>query len=442
LTTVAVLAVLSTAGVALVLVQRAAMTDSLDETLQGVAEAVRDRLDAGQVAPLSDLLLDEFTVQVLAPDRSVVLATPDDTRTVDLGLGPVDDDGVRATVVPAGDDEPVRVVALRADGDLTVVVASGLDDIQESTDVLARSLFAAVPAVVAVLSCLVWWSVGRTLRPVEDMRRRVEQISSTRSPSTVPEPSTHDEVARLARTMNAMLARLFASSEQQRRFVADASHELRGPLARIRAELEVDQAHPATADPAATGQRVLADAVTLQGLADDLLLLARGDAGVLDLRGGVPVDLDDVVQSLSRASEPADPPRIDARDVAPVQVVGDASQLRRAVANLLDNARRHAREAVTVTLTEDPPGWAQLTVTDDGPGIPPDKADTVFERFARLDEARSSTDAGAGLGLAIARDVATRHGGTLRLDTDHLPGARFVLRVPLDGAATARRNPK
>jgi signal transduction histidine kinase len=377
-------------------------------------------------------------VQILAPDGSVVLAAPDDTRTVELDLGLVDDDGVHTTVVPNGDDGPVRVFALRAGDDLTVVVGSDLDDVRESTDVLARSLLAAVPAVVAVLSALVWWSVGRTLRPVEDMRRRVEQISGTQSPSTVPEPTTHDEVARLARTMNAMLARLFGSSEQQRRFVADASHELRGPLARIRAELEVDQAHPATADPAATGRRVLADAVTLQSLADDLLLLARGDAGALDVRRGVPVDLDDVVRSLSPTSQPAGAPRIDTRAVTPVQVIGDPSQLRRAVANLLDNARRHARESITITLAEDPPGWAELTVTDDGPGIPPDKADTVFERFARLDEARSSTDGGSGLGLAIARDVASRHGGTLRLDTDHVPGARFVLRVPLDGAATPR----
>jgi signal transduction histidine kinase len=175
--------------------------------------------------------------------------------------------------------------------------------------------------------------------------------------------------------------------------------------------------------------------VTLQRLAEDLLLLARGDAGALDLRGGEPVDLDDVVQELSRPAGPVDAPLVDVRQVRPVQVTGDPAQLRRAVANLLDNARRHARRVVSVTLAEDPPAWARLTVTDDGLGIPADKADVVFERFTRLDEARGALEGGTGLGLAIARDIAVRHGGSLTLDTGHSPGARFVLRLPLDGSA-------
>jgi signal transduction histidine kinase len=224
--------------------------------------------------------------------------------------------------------------------------------------------------------------------------------------------------------MNAMLGRLQESAERQRRFVADASHELRSPLARMRAELEVDRAHPGSADPAATSASVLDETVRLQQLVDDLLLLARGDAGALDAVRTAPVDVDAVVERLVADRREHEPP-IDTRGVTPVQLSADEAQLRRAVGNLLDNAVRHARGAVSVTLAERD-GDAVLTVADDGPGIPADERERVFERFTRLDDARSA-DGGAGLGLAIARDIAERHGGTLTLED----GSRFVLRLPV-----------
>jgi signal transduction histidine kinase len=123
--------------------------------------------------------------------------------------------------------------------------------------------------------------------------------------------------------------------------------------------------------------------------------------------------------------------------VAPVQVDGDPDQLERVIGNLLDNAVRHARERVVVTLSEDAEGWAELAVDDDGPGVPPADRDRVFERFTRLDEARSARDGGAGLGLAIAHDIAERHGGSLRIDSGGAPGARFVLRLPVSRATGA-----
>jgi signal transduction histidine kinase len=235
-------------------------------------------------------------------------------------------------------------------------------------------------------------------------------------------------VARLAHTMNAMLERLAGSAERQRRFVADAAHELRSPLARIRAELEVDAAHPATADPAATQVSVLEQTVALQRLVDDLLLLARGDAGVPDPDRAGSVDLDDVVGRLAVVRRGCGA-RIDLRCVAPVQVRGDEAQLARAVANLVDNAVRYARTTVTVAL-RDAGGTAVLTVADDGPGVPPDVGDAVFERFTRVDDARRA-EGGAGLGLAIAREIAARHGGSLTLAPDGPPGARFELRMPV-----------
>jgi signal transduction histidine kinase len=247
----------------------------------------------------------------------------------------------------------------------------------------------------------------------------------------VPEPPTTDEIARLAHTMNAMLDRLARAAERQRRFVADAAHELRSPLARVRAELEVDAAHPASADQAATATSVLDQTLGLQRLVDDLLLLAREDAGIATPAQFVPVDLDDVAAAVVRLRQD---PRIVARDLAPVQVLGSRNQLERVVANLLDNAVRHARERIVLTLAARGSA-AELTVSDDGPGIPAADAERIFERFTRLDDARSARDGGAGLGLAIARDIAERHGGSLTLDPAVSGGARFVLRLPSDSAS-------
>jgi signal transduction histidine kinase len=278
----------------------------------------------------------------------------------------------------------------------------------------------------------VWLLVGRVLRPVEAIRAEVDRISAGDLDRRVPEPPTSDEIARLARTMNAMLGRLADAVDRQRRFVADAAHELRSPLARMRAELEVDAAHPEIADPPATAAGVLTETLSLQRLVDDLLLLARSDAGAVDLRRRETVDLDEVVQRRLAAFLAAGERRVEVGALTPVQVDGDPDQLQRAVGNLLDNAVRHARDRILVTLREEPGGWAEFAVVDDGPGVPPAEHDRVFERFTRLDEARSARDGGAGLGLAIARDIAERHGGTLTLDEDASPGARFVLRLPVE----------
>jgi signal transduction histidine kinase len=235
--------------------------------------------------------------------------------------------------------------------------------------------------------------------------------------------------------MNAMLARVQRAGEAQGRFVADAAHELRSPLARMRAELEVDAAHPETADPAATAASVLAEIVGLQRLADDLLLLAPGDSGALASDPQDPVDLDDVVETVVRGLRAAGGRRIDTGGVRPVQVPGDRSQLERLVGNVVDNSVRHARETVTITLTGgadgSPDAEAVLVVDDDGPGIGPADRERVFERFTRLDDARAAGSGGAGLGLAIARDIARRHGGSLGVADGGVAGARLVLRLPV-----------
>ena len=306
--------------------------------------------------------------------------------------------------------------------------ASPTDDIDESIAALRLTLAVAIPVVTAVLAGLIWWLVGRTLRPVEAIRRQVAGITGTNLHRRVPEPDGNDEIARLARTMNAMLDRVERASASQQRFVADASHELRSPLTRIRSELEVDLAHPGTADPGATHHSVLEEVEQMQRLVDDLLVLARHDN-----RPSMPavtsvVDLDDIVlDEIHR--HPDAPVEIDTRAVSAAQVSGNPAHLARLIRNLLDNAIRHARTTVTVTLFEHE-AMAILTITDDGPGIPTADHERVFERFTRLDFARTTADGGSGLGLAIARAIVTDHQGTIAFDPHHQPGARLVVHLP------------
>jgi signal transduction histidine kinase len=422
----AVLAVLAAASVGLVVAQRAALLDAIDEHLDQQADAVERALQAGRPIRAGDLPTDDVLVEVIAPDGTRLAASEGLQERLPRGGA---SDGVVTVELPDGDE--ARLLE-RGVGRATVLVAGSLDDLSDSTTALAGALLVAVPLTSAVLAGVVWWAVGRALRPVEDIRARVDSISASRLDRRVPEPDAPREIARLARTMNAMLGRLQTSADRQRRFVADASHELRSPLARMRAELEVDAAHPASADPAATAASVLAETVGVQKLVDDLLLLARGDAGAVPLARG-PVDLDDVVGTAVGGRRAAGRRRIDIAGVRPVQVSGDPAQLKRLVGNLLDNAVRHAREAVTIALKEDD-GVAVLVVADDGPGIAPADRERVFERFTRLDDARAAGSGGAGLGLAIARDIAERHGGSLGLEDDGSAGARFVLRLPVTRA--------
>jgi signal transduction histidine kinase len=286
----------------------------------------------------------------------------------------------------------------------------------------------AIPAVALFIAALVWWLVGRTLRPVESIREEVATIGGTDLHRRVPQPKGGDEIARLARTMNGMLDRLEDATERQQQFVADASHELRSPLTRIRSELEVDLAHPETADLAATHESVLDETVGLQRLADDLLALARRDAGATAERREA-VDLDDIVLRQARRLRADGRVGVGIAGVSAAQVQGDPDQLTRALRNLADNAARHAASAVDFTLSERD-GVAILTVVDDGPGIPPEEQQRVFERFTRLDDARTAGDGGTGLGLAITRDIIGRHGGEIRIDPDHRPGTRFLITIP------------
>jgi signal transduction histidine kinase len=429
LAAIAVIVVLGATAGALLTIQRRLLTDSLDETLSAhvadLARAVASGPIADPLAPRGD---DDSIAQITTTDGRVVAATANYAGHAALRPPPV---GAASTLrtdrlFPA--EPPYRLLSRRVN-DYIVHFASPTDDIDESIAALRRALAVAIPFAVVVLAGLIWWLVGRTLRPVEAIRHQVAGITGTSLYTRVPEPDSNDEIQRLAHTMNAMLDRVEQASASQRRFVADASHELRSPLTRIRSELEVDLAHPDSADAAATHRSVLEEVEHMQRLVDDLLVLARHDNQPSMPALTSVVDLDDIVLDEIRRHADASV-EIDAGAVSAAQVSGNPAHLARLVRNLIDNAIRHARMTVTVSLAEHQT-TAILTITDDGPGIPTADQERVFERFTRLDFARASADGGSGLGLAIARAIVADHHGTIAFDPHHDRGARVVVQLPI-----------
>ena len=415
---------LALVAVVMVVVLRSQLTDNLDESLNQRADTLAAVINGTLPSELpgdEDLL-----VQVIAADGTIVASSPNLAGRAPIEPRP---SGAR-TLHVAGRPETFRVLARlveRAGGSVRLIVGVNYDHVTDPVSILTRLLLATMPPVVALLGVLVWWLTGRTLRPVEQMRAEMAEIGETNLDRRLREPATGDEIDRLAGTMNLTLDRLEAAVRKQQRFVADASHELRTPLTRIRSELEVDLARPDDADPLATERSVLTETIALQQLVDDLLRVARSDGGPAAAVANATVDLDDVVLREVRRLTDNGRVHVDARHVSAAQVQGDGAQLGRALRNVLDNAERHATSTVTVSLAETD-DHVQLTVTDDGAGIAPDERERVFDRFARLDQARARDAGGTGLGLAIARDIVAHHNGTIALADG--PATCFVITLP------------
>ncbi|NUW44410.1 sensor histidine kinase [Nonomuraea rhodomycinica] len=317
-------------------------------------------------------------------------------------------DAAGKAAVDKGWAEPDQyaVAALKVDtkqGTSTVWARASRAGADEALQTLDSALLPGVPALLGVVAAMTWFSVSRALKPVAAIRAKMADITARDLHQRVPVPRSRDEIAALATTVNGTLDRLETAVGTHQRFVADAAHELRSPIATLRARLEL-------APPSELTREALADVERLQALAGDLLMLARLDAG--EPVRTTSLDLGQVAFEESVRSGPAAEPKV-VVDIEPDVVVrGSRGHLARLVTNLLDNARRHAETTVTVRVRPGD-GVAVLEVLDDGPGIPPEHREAVFDRFTRLDEARARDDGGAGLGLPIARDIAGLHGGTL-----------------------------
>ncbi|MDQ1048661.1 cell wall metabolism sensor histidine kinase WalK [Streptomyces sp. V4I2] len=461
--TLVVAVALVAAGTAVLLSLRSNLIDQAGTAADRSARTVATHLAGGKTYEQLSLDDEDQPVQVVDERGRLVAATedlerisgtgtgavrpqaPTPTPTDGGGGGDVDDDADDAdddaslepgkieenTVFTDGSatidqhSADYRFAAVRVEtekqGTLTVYAGAPLSAEQSAVRTALTVMLIGFPLLLAVVAVVTWLVTRRALRPVEGIRSEMAAITASEDLARrVPVPDTHDEVARLARTTNETLAALETSVERQRRFVADASHELRSPIASLRTQLEVGAAHPELLDVAGAVE----DTVRLQRLATDLLLLARLDAGE---RPAVGARLDLAALAREKA-EGRTGVRVEALEAVPV--AGSRGQLERVLTNLLDNARRHARSTVTVTVRREGE-WAVAGVADDGDGVPDGDRERIFERFVRLDDARSRDDGGAGLGLAIARDVAVRHGGTLTVRKAPEGGALFELRLPL-----------
>ncbi|SED74685.1 Signal transduction histidine kinase [Amycolatopsis tolypomycina] len=355
---------------------------------------------------------------------------PIDGKQEPPGDQPVRVHGPDCVVVePFGLDGQIHRTAWTKDRRYTVVAAESLDALGLETVATARQiLWGGVPAAALLVGAVAWFAVRRSLRAVEAIRAEVDGIRARDLGRRVPVPGSGDEITELAVTMNEMLARLDRSVQRQSQFTADASHELRTPLASMRTQLEVQLAHPDRLDWRRSVENAVLDVSRMETLTGDLLLLSKLDAD--QPAAATRIALADLVTGHVAARLPRDGVEVRTEIHAEPVVQGHARRLERVLRNLADNAERHAGSRVTITLTE-VDGHAVLTVLDDGPGIPPEHRERVFDRFVRLDDDRArEDDGGSGLGLAIAAEIARTHGGTLRV-AESASGACLELRLPL-----------
>jgi len=432
---------LALAAVLLVNALRASLIRGLDLSARQGAVEVAALIDQNRLPSPVPVAPGTLTVQVLDASGRITNVSPGADRLVPM-LPPAQAEaaarsGQARTLAgpPLGMPSLIRVVAVGAAGRHIVIAAVSYAEVRDSLATLVKVLAVGTPLLFALLALATWLLTGYTLRPIAALRRGAAEVTETGVPRDLPVPPARDEVRSLAVTLNDMLSRLAEAQQRQRDLVSDTAHELRSPIASIRAQLEVALDHPDGLDWAEMARDVHADTLRLARLAEDLLLLARLDGQHLRRK---PIDLAAVCEwAAARYATARVPVRAEA--AGPCVVAGDQDALARLLVNLLDNAVRHAASRVCVSVLQDG-GWAVLTVTDDGPGIPPEDAERVFGRFARLDDARAragedrAEQEGAGLGLAIVRSTAEAHGGSVSLG-DAGPGLRAVVRLPLTSSS-------
>lgn len=440
--TLVVALALSIGGVALVRV----LSASLDHNRRSVAVAqavnIAGLAASGHLPATLASLTEETTLSQVVDSHNQVIAASANIAG-EPPLAPFTPTAQGPTVADvrglAATDGPSLVVALGAHlgaRPVTVFTAVSLEATDAAVNTVILGLVLGLPSLLLLVAVTTWVIVGRALRPIEAIRSEVAEITTHDLHRRVPDPAVDDEVARLSRTMNSMLDRLEISAEQQRRFVADASHELRSPLAAIRAELEVGLARGTATDWPATANDILFDEARMERLVTSLLMLARLEADRRPLPADT-VDLSRIVgdEIRDRTGLRGAPVRAEVTPGLRARISGFQAQ--QIVTNLVDNAQRHARGQVVVTLAPGADHTVKLIVDDDGPGVAPADREVIFERFTRLDESRNHEAGGAGLGLAIVRDIVVRHHGTVAF-TDGAVGGRIVVALPagLDSAAT------
>ncbi|MDT5004836.1 MAG: hypothetical protein QOJ24_2012 [Mycobacterium sp.] len=414
-------------AIALLDVLRGTLIDEVKDLARTQALEAARQIDSGQPPTLEVAGTDEQMIQVLGVDGSVLASSANVAGEAEVArLAP----GESTQVVTPLDDETFIAVAEGAQtpsGPRTVLVARALVGVFETTAVITQLMIVGLPLMLVIVAVTTWVMVGRALAPVEAIRCEVDEISDAQLHRRVPQPAADDEIGRLAATMNRMLARLEDARNSQRRFVSDASHELRSPISSIRQHAEVALAHPGRTNTTELAEVVLAEEMRIQSLVEDLLLLAQADEQVPPRRA--PVDLDDLVFEEASRLRSFTTLEVNTSAVGAARVYGDADALQRVLRNVGNNAARHAKSRIEMTLT-DRGNDVLLTVGDDGRGIPEAERERVLQRFVRLDESRSRDDGGSGLGLAIVYQVVRAHDGSVSISRSPLGGARIDMTLP------------
>jgi signal transduction histidine kinase len=423
-------------------VLRVSLTRSVDDTARQGAAGVVALINANRL-PTPVPVAPDVTIQVLNAAGRVTDVSPDTDRLVPL-LTPAHAAALarngEATLLngPAyGMPSLIRVTAVRASNGSLVIAAVPYSSVSSSLSVVAKALAFGTPVLFLLFTGAIWLAVGSTLRPIDLLRRGAARVTGAAVPSDLPVPEARDEVRSLALTLNDMLDRLAAAQQRQRALVSDTAHELRSPIASIRAQLEVALDHPEGQDWETTAHDVHADVMRLARLAEDLLLLARLDERAATPRHDAPIDLAELSASVvARYAGARVPVACEGCAEPPCLVSGGRDALDRLLVNLIDNAERYAKSRVTVTVGRED-ALVVLAVADDGPGMAEADLERAFDRFARLDDARSRDEdegGGAGLGLAIVRATAQAYGGTAHLEAGDPavspPGLRAVVRLP------------
>jgi heavy metal sensor kinase len=415
----------------------ATLREAVDEGLRARAEVILAGLQGG-IIPVGDPFEpSEAPVQIIDSNGRVLASTPgfDDPQPPRGDASPVEGAPFYEGEFPTdGAPVPVRLVAMPTDEGGFLVVGTSLEDTTDALASLAGLMLVGGPVAILLASAVGWLVAGAALRPVERLRTEAEAISASEPGRRLAVPPTGDELARLADGLNRMLARLEEAAERERRFVSDASHELRTPLANLKAELDIALRRARGPEELT---RVLHSASEetdrLGRLAEDLLVLARAEGGRLPIRREV-VDVGELVSdTISSFAGRSDELGIELRTAtAPgTHATADPTRLRQAVGNLVDNALIHTPAGGRVTAeVSSVDASAIITISDSGPGFPPEFVDSAFEPFSRSDAARSRSDGGAGLGLAIVQAIAEAHGGSVEARNRPPGGAEVTLRIP------------
>ena len=423
------------AGLALVFVLANSLHLSALNSSEARATQLVQQLNGKNPADLDPSLLSTDSqigiVQIVDADHRIVAQSPGTESGLlsEQLLGPDESDTFGR--VKESDNEDYWLVGRGArtpTGPVTVFVGADREPVETVVITVAVLLAIVGPLVLALAAFATYRLVGSALAPVERIRARVASISS-RQGERVPVPAGNDEIARLATTMNDMLARLDEGALAQQRFVSDASHELRSPLSTITTALELAHRRPDLLDDALIEDALLPEARRMRQLIEDLLILARSDESELEKIGtSVDVDLDDILFAERKRIDGFSEVKVTAA-VAPVRVSGDPRALTRMVRNLVDNAVRHAETLVHLECSEVGHA-ARIVIEDDGPGIPAAERERIFGRFVRLDQPRSRQGGGSGLGLAIASEIVAAHLGTITVSERVGGGSRFEVTIP------------